>query len=112
MSAPTLARETWRERAECGRVDPEMFDTPDARETGERWRQIRAARHALRLCARCPVIVWCRADATAVAPPVGVIRAGEVYDSYGRKASRCQVCRRPVLTAASAQACEDHGGLP
>lgn len=59
----------WQFRGSCRAVDPELFFHPE----GERGpRKERRERAAKAVCARCPVLVSCRAHALAVREPYGV----------------------------------------
>lgn len=85
----------WRDDAACRGKDPTMWDTPQAR-AGQAETTVVAARHALAVCAGCPVAVDCHLESTANRP-LGVIRAGIAYDDYGIPANHCQHCGAPIL---------------
>ncbi|MGI5245064.1 WhiB family transcriptional regulator [Dactylosporangium sp. CA-139066] len=93
----------WRLLAVCRGTDPAMWDSPTYSPGVDNAAGVARARAALRYCAGCPVKAACDADA-AVRPPVGVIRAGRVYDGDGQPADSCERCGDPIITRNRAKA--------
>ena len=92
---PTVEAEPWERRAACKDTDPHMWDSSSAE----------SARHALKICAACPVLVQCRKQNLDL--EYGIV--GGLTERQRRRLRKgdqeCVVCGSP---ASSGDRCPDH----
>ncbi len=86
----------WRTKAACAGTNLDMWVTPPQKPGSDGPELVATARKALALCAGCPVLADCAADADRH-PVVGLIRAGRAYDLDGRQAACCDHCGQVIV---------------